>query len=129
MSNSPRTVVRACMRAYVEKDRAAIEALLDDDYHFTSPIDNALDRRTYLEICWPNSKAMARLDSVYEIEDGDRAFVVYEGHTSTGKSFRNCEMHTVRNGKLIATEVYFGWNLPHEVPRGAHIDSEGQHHA
>jgi hypothetical protein len=36
----------------------AIEALIADDYHFTSPIDNSLDRDTYFEVCWPNSKAM-----------------------------------------------------------------------
>ena len=61
------------MQAYVNKDRAAIEALLDDDYHFTSPIDNALDR-----------------------------------------------------GKLISTEVYFGWNLPHQAPAGRDVDNEGR---
>jgi hypothetical protein len=37
-------VVRACLQAYVQKDRAALEALLDEDYHFTSPLDNSLDR-------------------------------------------------------------------------------------
>ena len=55
MSNTALGIARACLRAYVDKDRAAIEALLDDDFHFTSPIDNALDRATYLQVCWPNS--------------------------------------------------------------------------
>jgi len=44
MSTSPLTVARDCLEAYVAKDRAAIEALIAKDYHFTSPIDNALDR-------------------------------------------------------------------------------------
>ena len=45
-------------------------------------------------------------------------------------AFRNCEMYTVRDGKLVATEVYFGWNLPHRVPKGAHADNnEGRGHA
>ena len=43
MSQQPLAVIRACRRAYVERDRAAIESLLDANYHFTSPIDNALD--------------------------------------------------------------------------------------
>ncbi len=30
--------------AYVRKDRARIEALLAKDFHFTSPLDNRLDR-------------------------------------------------------------------------------------
>ena len=57
-ARSPLTVARACLRAYVDKERAAIESILADDYHFTSSIDNALDRTTYLEGCWPNSKMM-----------------------------------------------------------------------
>jgi hypothetical protein len=129
MSNTALATVRAVLQAYVDKDRAAIEALLDEDYHFTSPIDNALDRAIYLKICWPNSVAMVRFDRIYEVEDRDRAFIVYEACTSTGKCFRNCEVHTVRAGKLVATEVYFGWDVPHTVPAGTHAENEGQGHA
>jgi ketosteroid isomerase-like protein len=119
-------VVRACLHAYVQKDRAALEALLDEDYHFTSPLDNSLDRATYMKICWPNSSSMASVDAIHETEEGERAFVVYEASTFTGKRFRNCEVHTVRNGKLLATEVYFGWNLPHTAPTGQHVENQGQ---
>ena len=45
MKASPLAIARAVLETYVNKDRAAIEALIADDYHFTSPIDNALDRR------------------------------------------------------------------------------------
>lgn len=120
ISNTPLAVVRACLQAYVDKDRAAIEKLIDRDYRFTSPIDNALDRATYFAVCWPNSAAMTRFDYICGAEDAERAFIVYEGQTTTGKRFRNCEVHTVRDGKLTATEVYFGWDLPHKVPSGAH---------
>jgi hypothetical protein len=126
---SPLGVARACLQAYVDKDRAAIEALIADDYHFTSPIDNALDRRSYFEICWPNNKAMSGFDYVCQAENGDRAFIVYEGHTTAGRTFRNAEVHTVRNGMLVSTEVYFGWDVPHKVPKGTHIENDGQGHA
>jgi len=129
MTESPLTVVRGCFAAYVAKDRAAIEALIAKDYHFTSPIDNALDRQTYFARCWPNSAAMARFDYIYQMEDGDRAFIVYEAHTNTGQTFRNSEVHTVRDGKLVATEVYFGWDLPHHAPSGGFIEGEGEGHA
>jgi len=121
-------VVRACLKAYVDKDRNAIEALIAGDYHFTSPLDNALDRTSYFAICWPNSKAMKSFDFIAGAEDGDRAFVVYEGETLAGKRFRNCEVHTVRGGKLISTEVYFGWNVPHPAPAGKHVDNDGAGH-
>jgi hypothetical protein len=124
-SDRPLAVARACLQAYVDKDRAAMAALLDDDFHFTSPIDNALDRATYLKICWPNSKLMASFDYIYGCEDEDHAFIVYEARTSTGKRFRNCEVHIVRGGKLLSTEVYFGWDLPHKVPQNAHRENEG----
>jgi ketosteroid isomerase-like protein len=129
MNNSPLTIARACLQAYVDKDRASIEALLDNNFHFTSPIDNALDRATYLKVCWPNSAAMARFNSIYEFEKGDHAFIVYEAHTSTGKRFRNSEVYTVRGGKLVATEVYFGWEVPHKVPRGTHAENKDEGHA
>ena len=124
MTKEPLDVVRACLRAYVDKDRDAIESLLDERYHFTSAIDNALDRTAYLEICWPNGTAITRFDEIYEAETGDRVFIVYEGHASTGKRFRNCELHTVRDGKLVDTEVYFGWDLPHQAARGTHVDDD-----
>jgi len=60
------------------KDRPAIERLLDDTYQFTSPIDNALDRESYLRVCWPNSAMMTRFDRIHEAEDGTHAFIVYE---------------------------------------------------
>jgi hypothetical protein len=126
MTTSPLAVARACLEAYVTKDRATIEALIASDYHFTSPIDNALDRETYFARCWPNSKMMAGFDYIYQAEDGDRAFIVYEAQTQGGKRFRNSEVHTVRYGKLVATEVYFGWDLPHKAPRGGFIENDGE---
>jgi hypothetical protein len=124
MSKSPVEVVRACMQAYVDKDRAAIEDNIAADYRFTSPLDNRLDRATYFERCWPNSRAMKSCKFVHQVEQGERAFVVYEAGTTAGKSFRNCEIHTVRAGKLVETEVYFGWDLPHKASRGGYIDAD-----
>jgi ketosteroid isomerase-like protein len=40
-------IARAAYDAYVKEDRHAIEVLLADDFHFTSPLDNRLDRETY----------------------------------------------------------------------------------
>jgi hypothetical protein len=64
MTESAFAVARACLQAYVDKDRTAIETLIADDYHFTSPINNALDRETYFELCWPNSKALIEFDYI-----------------------------------------------------------------
>ena len=39
-------IARAAYEAYVAKDRAAIERLITPDFHFTSPLDNRIDRAT-----------------------------------------------------------------------------------
>jgi ketosteroid isomerase-like protein len=121
MTKSASQLARECMQAYVDKDRAAAEAIVADDFHFTSPMDNALDRKSYFELCWPNSEAMTACKIVHAVDHGDRAFVTYEA-TASGRTFRNTEVHTARDGKLIAVEVYFGWNLPHSVASGKHSD-------
>lgn len=120
----PVAVARAAYQAYVDKDRAAIEALIADDFHFTSPLDNRLDRTTYFERCWPNSRTLAEFDFIHILLDGDRVFVTYEGRSTTGKRFRNSEILTVHEGKLVEVEVYFGWTIPHKAAEGKFIKEQ-----
>jgi ketosteroid isomerase-like protein len=122
MNQDPVSIARAAYDAYVRKDRAAMEALIAPEYRFTSPLDNRLDRAAYFARCWPNSANMAACEIIYAVADGERAFVVYETEIPSGKRFRNCEVHIVRAGKLIATEVYFGWDIPHKAADGGFID-------
>lgn len=117
-------VVRACFKSYPDKSRATIESLIAEDFHFTSPLDNRIDRKTYFERCWPNSETMAALDFERVVVSGDRAFVTYEGQTNDGKRFRTIELFTVRNGKVTDVEVYFGWSIPHEAPAGEFLAAE-----
>ncbi|HEX4480383.1 MAG TPA: nuclear transport factor 2 family protein [Rudaea sp.] len=121
MTRSPLDAVRAALRAYVDKDRAAIEAVIADDYQFTSPLDNRIDRKTYFERCWPNAKQTDGFDEVHAAEHGEVAHIVYIGRAGDHK-FRNGEVHTVRDGKIVETEVYFGWDVPHKAPLGGFID-------
>ena len=120
MTKRPTDVVRACLEAYAKHDRAALEALVAADYTFTSPMDNALDRDGYFRICWPENKQFEAFEIVHEAEDREHAFVTYEARMTSGHRFRTTELNTVRAGKLVATEVYFGWDLPHKVKRGEH---------
>lgn len=53
--------------------------------------------------------------------DGEQVFVKYEDQSKNAR-FRNTEILTVRDGQIVAVEVYFGWNVPHEVPAGEHRD-------
>ena len=115
------TIARACYLAYVRKDRKAIEALIAPDFHFTSPLDNRIDRATYFQRCWPNSAKIAGFDFVHLEANADRVFVTYEGRTHDGHRFRNTEIVTVRRGMIVEVEVYFGWSIPHEAPPGGFV--------
>ena len=124
--DGPISVARRMYQAYVDKDRSAIERLIGDDFHFSSPLDNRIDRQTYFARCWPNSENAADFKFIYLVQDDDRVFVTYEGGSSKGKISRNTEILTVRHGKLVSAEVYFGWSLPHEAPSGGFINADAQ---
>ncbi|WP_199194712.1 nuclear transport factor 2 family protein [Phyllobacterium phragmitis] len=118
----PIVVARRSYRAYADNDRAAIEAVIGDDFYFTSPLDNRIDRRTYFERCWPNSEMISDFRFIRLVQHEDQVFVTYEGKTNAGRRFRNTEILTVRDGKIIEAEVYFGWSIPHEAQVGGFID-------
>ena len=119
MTDDAISIARQVYEAYVTKDRPAIEALIADDFHFTSPLDNRLDRRAYFARCWKNSETIAGFTFIATAADGDRVFVVYEGRRTAGRPFRNAEVLTVRDGKIVETEVYFGWSPPTTHPSAA----------
>jgi ketosteroid isomerase-like protein len=124
MKHDPVAIARASYRAYVDKDRAAIEALIADDFHFTSPLDNRIDRTTYFARCWPNSATLAGFDFIHIVPHGDRVFVTYEGRSTSGKRVRNSEILTVHDGKIVDAEVYFGWAIPHEAAEGGFVEPQ-----
>jgi ketosteroid isomerase-like protein len=123
MRDDPITVARASYAAYVRRDRAAIEALIADDFHFTSPLDNRLDRATYFQRCWPNSQRISSFDYMHLVADGKLVFVTYEGSNVDGGRFRNTEVLTVRGQQVVEVEVYFGWSIPHKAPDGGFTDT------
>lgn len=115
-------LARAYYQSYVDKDRVAMEALLASDFHFTSPIDNRLDRAAYFERCWPNSAVISEFKLENVVTDGDRVFVTYDGQGEGSKGFRNTEILSFRNGQVIEVQCYFGWPVPHPASPGGFID-------
>jgi ketosteroid isomerase-like protein len=124
-TNDAVAIARAAYEAYVVKDRAAIERLIADDFHFTSPLDNRIDRTTYFARCWPNSAWIKDFGYINLVPDGDRVFVTYEGHSTKGSTFRNTEILTIRNGQIVEVEVYFGWSIPHKAEPGGFLPETG----
>jgi ketosteroid isomerase-like protein len=112
---------RASYLAYVRKDRSAIEAVIAEDFHFTSPLDNRLNRETYFTRCWPNSETISDIKFIDVVVRDEQVFVVYEGTSLRGRRFRNTERLTIRGDKIVEAEVYFGWSIPHEAPEGGFV--------
>ena len=84
MKNDPVAIARASYDACVRKDRAVIEALIADDFHFTSPLDNRPGRATCFKRCWPNSQRISSFDYVHLVANGETVFVTYEGSNVDG---------------------------------------------
>jgi hypothetical protein len=104
----------------------SIERLIAEDFHFTSPLDNRIDRKTYFERCWPNCRWIDGFDFIAVVPSDDRVYVTYVAHRDSGRSFRNTEALTVRDGKIVEAEVYFGWNVPHPAPSGGFVEDTPQ---
>ena len=106
-------VVRATMQAYDTQDRAAMESLIAADYRFTSPQDDHIDKAAFLERCFPTAARVEwqRLMHVVDLPGTDEVFLMYEYELRAehgGGVFRNTEVSTVRDGKLVETLVFFG---------------------
>ena len=105
-------LARESYRAFATGDRDAIEALLADDFTFSSPADPHLDRAGYFERCWPHAGSVAATSYPRLIEHGDEVVVTYEAARPDGSRLRNTEVLTFRGDRIVRAEVYWGWDLP-----------------
>jgi ketosteroid isomerase-like protein len=101
-------IIRAIFAAYMANDRKAVEEALAEDFRFTSPYDDAIDKATYFERCWRNSDWIERHELERIFVDGDEAFVTYKCAAKGGKNFRNTEFFTFEADKVKRIDVYFG---------------------
>lgn len=107
-SRSKPDIIRSYFAAYKSKERKVVEDLLMDDFTFTSPYDDAIDKASYFERCWPNSERI-RAHLLEKIcEDGNEAFVLYKCITNDETEFRNTEVFTFNGDRIRQVNVYFG---------------------
>src|SRR5215475_5841861 len=109
MASPDRTrIIRDLFAAYLNNDRKVVEAALADDFHFTSPYDDAIDKPTYFARCWKNADWIARHELERIFVQGDEAFVTYQCVAKDGRSFRNTEFLVFAGDKVRRIDVYFG---------------------
>jgi ketosteroid isomerase-like protein len=109
-SKATEEIIRKWYTAWVEKDEGRFEALMTDNFTFTSAAgDDHISRSTFKTQCWDTqAKLIERYDLERVIASGNEVFVRYLCHTTNGKAFRNVEYVRVRDGKVEAIECYFG---------------------
>ena len=102
--------VRAVFDAYLRQDREAEERLLADDFVFTSPQDDHIDKATFFERCFPTADRVTTQEMIDVVPaGGDDVFAMYEYELKeTGERHRNVEVLTVRDGQVTETQVFFG---------------------
>lgn len=100
--------IRALFAAYLANDRQAIEDFLTDDFRFTNPYDDEIDKTIYFARCWRVSDWIERHQLEKILVEGDGAFVTYRCVAKDGKSFRNTEFFGFEGDRIKRIDVYFG---------------------
>jgi ketosteroid isomerase-like protein len=100
--------IRKLFAAYLSNDRKAVEATFTDDFRFTTPYDDEIDKATYFDRCWKVPDWIERQDLETIMVDGEAAFVTYRCVAKDGKSFRNTEFFTFEGDRIRRIDVYFG---------------------
>ena len=108
MNHGKSEIIRALFAAYLSNDRATVENSFIEDFRFTSPFDDEIDRPTYFARCWRGSDWIERQELERIVVEGEGAFVTYRCVAKGGKSFRNTEFFTFEGDKVRRIDVYFG---------------------
>jgi len=107
-ANLIRDLVRGVFAAYRANDRQSVEDSLTEDFRFTSPFDDGIDKATYFAKCWRDTGCIERQDLERIFVDGDAAFVTYQCVAKDGKRFRNTEFFVFAGDRVRSIDVYFG---------------------
>ncbi|NLS02759.1 nuclear transport factor 2 family protein [Rhizobium sp. P32RR-XVIII] len=100
--------LRALYAAYIDRRKDLVGAMLTEDFTFSSPRDDYIDRATYFERCWPNEPQLKAFDIEFLAVQGDEAVVRYRAVLQDGKSFRNIESFRFAGDRIRSVDVYFG---------------------
>ncbi len=86
-----------------------MDRVLADEFVFTSPQDDHIDKAAFMERCFPTADRFASQTIVELVgAGGDGVFLMYEYELQGGGRYRNVEFSTVRDGKIVETQVFFG---------------------
>jgi len=103
------SLVEAAFRCYLAQDRESAFALYADDFSFTSPQDDHIDKAAFFERCFPTANRFSdqRLLQVTPADE-ELVFLYDEYDLTSGGTHRNVEAITLRDGLIRDVQVFFG---------------------
>jgi hypothetical protein len=111
LQKSRAETARGCYRAYIAGRRDLMAAAITEDFTFSSPQDDHIDRNTYFERCWPEKPPFRAIDIEHLVLDGDVAIIGYRAEKLDGGAFRNVELMRFEGDRIAEINVYFGRNV------------------
>lgn len=105
-------LIRAYLMGFEKKDWSMVASQFTDDFTFTSPAgDDNISLATYKEKCFGTSKFFKKVEFSKIMVEGDCGFAIYNITTTDGKTVRNTEYYTFKNGKIKSIECFFGTGI------------------
>lgn len=101
------TSVEKYFSAWQKRDWNFVANALTEDFTFTSPYDNHIDRREYKKKCWDAVEEIGEFEFVSIVENENEAFVRYRNKIN-GEKVQNTEHFIFEGEKLKAVVVFFG---------------------
>lgn len=103
--------IQAYFSCYETGDQTTLENLLDEQFEFSSPHDQKLDKTSYFERCWGFNKTVKEYQILKYIESSNEAFLNYRAITYDNRSIENVEYFEIKDGRIVRIKVFYG-NLP-----------------
>jgi ketosteroid isomerase-like protein len=104
-------IIRSLYEAYVDGRKDDAGTMLTEDFRFSSPRDDHIDRTAYFNRCWPEPPPFRAMEIEYLKVVDDEAVVRYRAEKHDGGAFRNMEVLRFRDDRIASVDVYFGRNV------------------
>jgi len=101
-------ILKAYFKAWEQKDWNSAKSLLDENFRFTSPLNDGISLEEFEKSCWPESEKINRFTIKNIAGHNDIVFVKYECLTTEDKTFQNTELFVFKEEKIKSVEVFFG---------------------
>jgi ketosteroid isomerase-like protein len=100
--------VRGLFAAYLANRKDEVSDMLTEDFTFSSPRDDHIDKATYFERCWPQPPVFRAIHIERVSLEDNEALVRYRAEKLDGGAFRNVEVIRFHGDRIASVEVYFG---------------------